>query len=846
MIFKFIKREFVNKKSFSVFFIIHIAFGLTGFVSLDTLKRHFTSEISQSGKEFLGADIAVSARRPLTNHEITSFNASLPSASEKSELISIYTMARSEERTSLVQLRAIEVNYPLYGNFILETETNKDQIVKTKDKKNIFEDRSSIWIYPELKNSLGIDIGSTVSLGNQNFKVSAIVKKDAGLNQSVFSLAPRIYIARPTIDTLGLIQTGSTAWYTHLARVNEADLANLTEAISAKLKDPGIRIRNFESVGNESGGFIRYISDFLGLVSLIGLFLSLLGSVFLFQNYIRSKEGDIAVFLSLGLSHFQTCLTFAFLVIFLGTIGAALGCILGTALTPLLTQQLTEFSGVDLTSAKLSFTTILITLCIGGIGSFLVTAPSLRRVYHLNPAALFNEFNTPGTMKNKVSALYYIPAFVVFYLLSLWQSQSIVVSAIFVGGLLVSCILLLLFGHFSIIGLRKLTTSAPLAPRLAMTFLERHKRHSLTSIIAIGVGCLLLNIIPQTQFSILNDIGYDKGLEKPEFFTFDASEDQTEDYERLLKEMGATNINKSPIIRGRLSKKNGKTWERVTDQGFTREEQTERRFRNRGVNLSIRERFDESETIIEGKPFTKYTKGSIPEISLEHRYAKRIGVKLGEVLTFDIQGISFEGKVTSIRKIKWTSFKPNFFIIFQPGIIDDAPKTFIYAFSGLNNDKIKSEFQEKSANLFPNISIVDISRTISKLEEIIGKSTAVLNLMSVFCIIVGVIVLFSISQNQVNQRTKDINLMKVLGSQKSFLYTELLIEVCTTGFIAGSLGGFSGLAAGYLIGEVILNGEATVNYQIPLYIFIGTISVCLITSLLASINVFRKKPALYL
>src|SRR5690606_33719544 len=154
-----------------------------------------------------------------------------------------------------------------------------------------------------------------------------------------------------------------------------------------------------------------------------------------------------------------------------------------------------------------------------------------------------------------------------------------------------------------------------------------------------------------------------------------------------------------------------------TDDALTREEERANQMRSRTYNLSYRGELAPSETIVAGKPFSgSYSVGSneIPEISVEERFAERIGLKLGDVMGFDIQGVPIAGKIVNLRRVRWTSFHPNFFVQFQPGVLDDAPKMFVAAIPGdQTTDNVK--LQTAIVTAFPNVSVIDVSNAIERI-----------------------------------------------------------------------------------------------------------------------------------
>ena len=176
----------------------------------------------------------------------------------------------------------------------------------------------------------------------------------------------------------------------------------------------------------------------------------------------------------------------------------------------------------------------------------------------------------------------------------------------------------------------------------------------------------------------------------------------------------------SPLIRARLVSVNGEPFQREMDdsnrQMLTREEERERRFRSRGLNVSYRPDLFNSEKIVAGTPLSNdydFDSGLPAEISIEERYASRLDLEMGDLLVFDVQGIPVEGKIVNLRQVKWNSFQPNFFILFQTGVLEDAPASFLGSVSGLDAAS-RISVQTRIIKEFPNVSVIDVTRIVGR------------------------------------------------------------------------------------------------------------------------------------
>jgi putative ABC transport system permease protein len=291
-------------------------------------------------------------------------------------------------------------------------------------------------------------------------------------------------------------------------------------------------------------------------------------------------------------------------------------------------------------------------------------------------------------------------------------------------------------------------------------------------------------------------------------------------------------------------------FERMIEEGGykTREEETDARFRNRGVNLSYRETISDSEMIVEGRNFSgdfEASKQKYPEISVEAKYAGRLGIRMGDILRFDVQGVEIEGQVINLRKVKWTSFQPNFFVLVQNGVLNDAPKTFITALPKMSEAK-KEALQMQLAKKFTNVSIVDVQRTVNEVLKIADQMSWSLELMAALALFTGYVVLYSIVSGQVRLRRWELNMLKVVGAKFSTVSNYLIIEFVTLSFGAGLVGASLSMVVSYFISYYVFEGSFVFNWIWPTVTAFGVCVLSGLIAFLASRRVVRESPLVIL
>jgi len=842
MLLRYALRELRNSPRFCLLFCLNMTLGLTGFIALDAMKRSFENKLQSSAKNMMAADLTVSARRALRPEESQSLQAALPNGTRQLELLNLYSMVTSARRSVLVELKGIDQGFPFYGQLTLE-------------KKGIYEGSQPLdlltspkaWVAPELLVQLDVKPGETIRIGNLDFVLDDVIQDDSSAAMIGASMAPRIYVGGNQLTASGLIQFGSTTTHTRLIQLPAtSDIDQVEKAVSSSIVDAGVRVAAYHKSGQDNGRMLAYLSDYLGLVSLVALALAAMGASYLFRMYLDRKQTAIATLVSIGLTHVKAMLLYVLQLTLLGGVSAILASLVGMLLVPLASGLLKTLTPVPL-SIQVGWESFALAFGLGIGGSILVCLPQLLRIRKLNPSVLFQEFSGGDRLWTAALWISYLPSFAAFYVLSLWQAHSFKVGTLFCATLLGLAIIFALIAWSGLKFLATRSRKGSLSSRLAITYLRSQQSHSLNSFIALGIGAALINLIPQIQHSIQSELQRPDGDTLPSLFLFDIQEDQVETLESLIRKDSVTPKAVAPMIMARLSEVNGRPWQRSNDEAVTREDEQEQRSRNRGVNLSYRSTLADAESIVEGTLFQgpyQEDAGKPGEVSIEQRYAERLGVKLGDTLTFDVQGLPISALVTSMRTVKWNTFQPNFFLILQPGLVDDAPKTFLMTLPSIEFEK-KLDLQKRIVDEYPNVSIIDVSKLVAKISELIQQMSLVLIVMGWLTVLTGHAVIFSIAQNQALARRWDSNLLKILGADFQVILKATLKEFGWLGVGAAVLGSILGLAASYIIGAVIFKGIWQPSLLIPVTVTLALIAVCLITSYVATRRILAEKPVLY-
>ncbi len=815
----FFLRELKKHPRFASIFISVLGLGLSGFLLVEALRVSVAKSLSAESRSILAADLAVSIRRPFQPEEIQVIQSAVGDL-PKTQTIEFFSMLGQGEEARLVLVKAVQSNYPLVGEL-----TSRPPILGKIGKQ--LETRAVLLSADTLPD---LPIGSSLQLGSDSFKLKNRIVEDPTQSFSSFALGGRAYLHEKFVT----LQPGSTATYSLLILCpSESDAEQIKLKIEKVLPNPEIRITTAKESAENSTQALAYMGDFLGLVSLIALLLSSLGAAYLYRSHLDHRKYEIAIYRALGLSLKTIQWHVASQTIILALLALIPASLLSSLLLPILEKAINLWSHVkvDLQLHLLAFVPLLL---ITIIGTPLLLLPELLALKRFTPLALFREDSSENSAR---PWLHYLPALLFFAALTPLVARSYRNAGIFIALLIALAFVLLLVLRFFSKILKLKTKSWRI--HHAFLFLSRKRRSAATVFLTLALGSLLLHLLPQLEVSIRSELETPTRL--PSLFFFDIQAEQKISLETELATLGHKFTSISPLVRARILTVNGKSFERIIDSSSfkTREEEQEVRFRNRGVNLSFRNFFQESETLVRGNPFSGSEK--IPALSVETRFAKRMGLNLGDILRFDVQGVEIEGEIVNERRVRWTSFQPNFFLVFQEGVLEDAPKTYLANLSALTKTE-KTKIQTLLAHKFPNISVIDVAAIITKILDLLGRMRLALLLLAALALSAGFSVLASVLSLEARERGKSLVLYRTLGASESDLRYILFTESLVLSSLAIVCGAAGSLAFTYVLTRFIFDGAFAINFLSLISFSVLLLTVSLFTSWIASRALVRQTP----
>ena len=834
-------KEISNNYKFSLFFVLNLSIGLIGFIALDSFKHSIDQHLVNNSKAILTADVQISSRFPLTDVETGFAEDILAAPFESTDQVAFLSMVAANSNSRMSQLIAIEEVFPFYGDILLEGSGS----VLQSDARQQLLGGNNVWVARDLMVLLGLEVGDSLKIGAQSFTIQDVILEDPSSTISVMTSFPAIYMGLAQIESTGLIQLGSRITYSRFYKLPPAyDVSTLEERFAAKEQEVfrdtrRLSMTTHEEESEDLGRILTYMNDYLGLIALIALFLAGVGAAYLFRSFFTSRFKDMAILMCLGGTPREAYVMTLVQILLLGTLSAAIASVLAWFALPALPLLFEGFLPRGFQN-RMEINSLVLALLMGSVGSIICCLPILSKIYDLNPIGLFHENvqPAPGSGHWQRRAASYAPILLVFWGLAMWQAHSFFIGSLFIGGFLAAIGLLggLAFGILRSCG--RYSHSPVLIRKLALRNLDRNRLGATSCFLAIGLGSLLINLIPQIQKGLQEEITQPSDFSVPDFFMFDIQQEQLDTLQSLLAERGYGTSFLSPQVRARLDAVNDIVIDEVEE---TPDEQLMQR---RMYNLTYQDQLKDSETLLDGEMWDApwdFNSPELPGISIEENFAERMGFQIGDVLTFDVQSVPVKGRIVNTRKIDWNSFQPNFFLTFQPGVLDPAPKTFVAAIS-----KVKEEdrlaLQNAIVGALPNVSVINVQQIVARILDITDQISWAIRVMAYLSILAGLVVLFSIARYEVKSRYWEINLLKILGAGFGDVKGIVQLEFGILGFFAAFAGVVLSLAMSYSISYFVFDSLWRFDGLLTGFSILAITALSMLTALVATRSVLIQKP----
>ena len=845
-------------------FSLSVVLGIAALVAIGSFTVNLKQAIDDQAKGLLGADLVVSSRTAFTEPVLAYLGGLGGERSRTREFSSMMVFPTAADATRLVQVRAVEKNFPFFGDF--ETEP-ADAPAKLRAGGLV------VILEETLLTQFGVKVGDAVKLGQATFTVAGAIKKVPGETSAIATFAPRAFVPLDTLAATGLANRESITQHRMLLKLPPTSDAEAVErAMRAKFPAERLQYATVAERKRNLGAALTNIEGFLNLVGFVALFLGAIGVASAIHVYVRQKITTVAVLRCLGASARQSFSVYVVQGLALGVFGAVVGAALGLTLQLLLPVLLKNMLPFDV-NFFISWGAVGRGVGAGLVICFLFTLLPLLAVRRVSPlVALRSAFieRTGGASdpwRIVLGALILVAVTVFAY----WQTRSWRIGLGFTGMLVVGFGVLAGLAQLVAWAARKFVPrSLPYVVRQGIANLHRPNNRTVLLLVSLGLGTFLILTLYLTRTTLLNQIDLAGEGARPNLLFFDIQDDQIEPFIKLAAENRAPVVQSAPIVTMKIAALKGRPVEEIMrerQQAGRREPGAakadgespppgERRFPggNRGgprisegmlgreYRSTYRGKLTGTERVVAGKFEGRVAPGAaVVPISVEESFLKSLQVGLGDEIEWDVQGVPVKTKVTSVRAVEWRRLESNFFVVFPEGAIEAAPKTFVAALRTATPAD-SANAQRALVGAFPNISAIDLALILQALDSIFSKVAFVIQFMALFTVVTGIIVLVGAVLNGRYQRVRETVLLRTLGATRRQLGQIQLVEYAILGVLAAVVGGGLAIAGNELLARYVFKIEPSS----PPLLIVGAVviatTVTVVTGLLTSRGVADHPP----
>lgn len=753
------------KQSFASTGVYLLIFALSLAISATTALKFSNDQIQQAvslqAAKLQAADLVLSDHYPIEEK----YQAHASGLQLKQSNVTVFgSMAHTDDQFVMVNVKAIEQNFPLRGELVLQPEKASIQ-------------SGEVWLSQRALDLLKVKVGERLNIADAQFTVTAVIEKDSNQELGFSAFSPTVIISQSDVAATNAIQPGSRIDYRLLMAGDASQLDQFKryfEELNPELDQDrsidndqeqtaqsSLRLRTAEEANTRLMGPIENLDTFLQLANILTILLCGIAIALTSQRYVQQNQDHIALLRCMGAQKYKILKNYIALLLVIVGISMLLGTIMGVGLGYVLLQLMLQlipnlelqFSMLDLVIGPLPiavFTSMIVML------GFIV--PSLMQLLNTPPIRVIRE-----DVKSTRSLLTLLGTGIVSLILfCLVLTQNIQLSLLVIGTVFLLCVAMFGVVWFILKSIKALKNR--------WSAYVRVPNQTALQITALALGLSLISVLVVLRTDLLDRWQQQLPEGTPNQFIYGLPPFEVEQFKQRIEQEQWQSTPLYPNIRGRLVELN--------DKPFSAEQIKSNNSLRRELNLTQADEFPKDNVIVEGRHDFKQS----GEVSIEANLAKELGIKVGDHLTFSLPEGPLKAQVINLRTVEWESFSPNFFFIFAPNTMDENAGSYLGSFYVPSKDK------SKLVNViqhFSNTVFIDVSLVLDEIKSLVSVLVKIISILALLVSLSGFLVLIACINLLMDERKREVAILRSFGSSKSQLKNMLSMEIGLIGLMAG-------------------------------------------------------------
>jgi putative ABC transport system permease protein len=777
------------------FFAVCLSVGVAAVVAVAGLSQALDSGIQTRARELLAADLAISSRRPIPDEVVAAVDRlqgvrrtgviELPSVVSRPAPID---GVDGPGPSLLCEIKAVGPGYPFYGEVATTPTRPLSELLGAEQ----------VLVGPELLIRLGLAIGGDLRVGSATFRISGTVTAEPDRLEIGFTIGPRVMMSLEGLERTALLGLGSRVGHRVLVRLpgeaTPAQVRAAAEPLRTAVVDPQfVEIETYAEAQPALRTALARVERFLGLVALVSLLIGGIGVAQAVRAWLAGRLDAIAILRALGVRPREVFALYLGQTALLALVGSGVGALVGLAVARLVPGVLGDLLPVQV---DIGWQPMAMARGVAlGVGVALLFAlRPLIDVLRVSPARVLRRDADPLPMSRAVAAALFAVLMAGVTATAAVQSGSVLRGVQFAVGLTVATAVLAAGAWLVVraVGTTPREFSA-VALRHGLAGLARPGSGTLGAVVALGLGVLTVLGMYLVQGRMSAQLEADLPDDAPTVFLVDIQPDQWNGVRSTLEEAGAENLDSVEVVMARLQAINSVAVdELVPERG---EDTRDRRWvLTREQRLTSLETLPEDNVIVDGALWSDPERA---EVSIEQDFAADLGVEVGDTVTFNVQGVPLDLLVSSIRTVEWERFSINFFLVVEPGVLDEAPRFRIAA--ARLAAAAEMPVQDRLAATYPNVTMLRIREVLDKVVAVLKQLGFGVRLLGAFTVFAGIAILAGAVSAAAVRRGRQVALYKTLGMTRAQVVAVFTVEYALVGLVAGVIGTFGGVVLAWLV-----------------------------------------------
>lgn len=786
------------------FLLLAVVLAVAALTAVAFFADRIERGLSRDAAQLLGGDAVVIADQPVSE----AFARRATQAGLRVARTAVFpSMARAPDEqggeAKLAAIKAVSPDHPLRGRLTLGRIGRDGGVEPIGPGAVGGPPAGHAWVDPGLLLALNLKVGERLWLGEASFVIDAVIASEPDRGAGFMNFSPRVMVREADLPATQLIQPASRVTYRllvagaerptgDLARTESLALARFVDDSQRMARDArGVRVETLEQGRPEMRATLDRAGLFLRLVALLAALLSAVAVALVARDFAQRRLDDCALLRVLGVPQRTMAWAYTWQFLFMGLLASALGLGLGWAFHLVFVDLLAGLVGVALPPAGLQ--PVALGLGVGVLLTLGFGLPPVLQLARVPPLRVLRR--DLGALRPLSVGMAVLGGAALLGLL-MAVARDLKLGGIALGGFAAAMLAFAVLGGLAVQALRmlaqRLAGRMPSWWTLGTRQLTAQPANTIVQVCALGVGLLALMLLVLIRTDLIASWRSATPPDAPNRFVINIQPDQVEPFQRALREAGVKDFDWYPMARARLVAINGKAV-----QPKDHAEERAQRLLDREFNLSHAATSPAHNAVVSGR----YQPEEPGAYSVEEGLAKTLGLKMGDRLRFDMAGQMEEGRITSLRKVDWSSMRVNFFVMAPSAHMPTWPVTYITAF----RMPAGSALDRLLAQQFPNVTVVDVSATLAQLQSVLTQVITAVEFLFVFTLAAGLIVLMAGLMTSRERRAREWAVLRSLGATQKLLAQVQRFELLGLGALAGTLAAVAALGVGWALSAKVFD-----------------------------------------